>query len=337
MRFSNGYGSIIKLKGNRRRPFAVRITTGYNDNGNQKYKYLGYFESKHEALACLVEYNNNPYDIDAKKTTFSEVWTGWLNNHSDKVSKSTLAVYKTAYSKLERLHKVPFANIRASHIQSIIDESPTYSGARIIKIVSGLLYKYAIKKEIVDKNLSELLELPKKTKKKDKQPFTLDHIKKILDQEETLHGDMLIILLYTGLRISELLQIETKNIDIENRIMVGGIKTEYGKNRSIPIHKRLIPIIKRNMGETYLFEAPRGGMYHYSNEGLKLNKTIKSFGIDRTIHETRHTFISQLDRLGIDKVIIKRIVGHSTKDITEHYTHKDNNDLIQAIDTFEYL
>ncbi len=345
MRLPNGYGSVVKLKGNRRKPYAVRITTGFKENETneygiikytQTYKYLGYFKTKNEALACLVGYNENPYDIDAKKITFLELWNEWLSIHSDKVAKSSLSVYKTAFNKCEPLHKIAFANLRAFHFQTIIDKSENYSGARIVKIVAGLLYKYAIKNEIVDKNYAELLELPKKTNKKEKRPFTIDNINTIWKNENTLHGDMLLILLYTGMRISELLQLETKNIDLDNRIMVGGIKTEYGKNRTIPIHNKILPIIKRHIGKTYLFEAPRGGMYHYSNEGLKINKTIKSLGIDRTIHETRHTFISQCDRLGMNQLIVKRIVGHSTKDITEHYTFKDNKDLIDAIDMFEY-
>ena len=63
---------------------------------------------------------------------------------------------------------------------------------------------------------------------------------------------------------------------------------------------------------------------------------MKTLGLDHTIHETRHTFISQCSRIGIDTVMVKRIVGHSTKYITEHYTHKNADDLIAAIDLFKY-
>ena len=57
MRLPNGYGGIVKLSGKRRKPYAVRITTEYTDNGGQKYKYLDYFATRREALACLEEYN----------------------------------------------------------------------------------------------------------------------------------------------------------------------------------------------------------------------------------------------------------------------------------------
>ena len=51
MRLPNGYGSIYKIGGKRRKPFAVRITTGWEDNGKQIIKYLGTFRTRAEALA----------------------------------------------------------------------------------------------------------------------------------------------------------------------------------------------------------------------------------------------------------------------------------------------
>lgn len=54
MRNPNGDGSAVKLGGNRKKPFAVRITTGYTDDGKQIYKYLSYHANRNEAL--LVKY-----------------------------------------------------------------------------------------------------------------------------------------------------------------------------------------------------------------------------------------------------------------------------------------
>ena len=71
MKNPNGYGSVIKLSGKRRRPFAARITISYDDNGKQTYKYLGYYETRKEALQELSLYSANPYDTDLKKITDS--------------------------------------------------------------------------------------------------------------------------------------------------------------------------------------------------------------------------------------------------------------------------
>ena len=74
MKNPNGYGSVIKLSGKRRRPFAARITTGYDDNGKQIYKYLGYYETRKEAMRELSLYSANPYDIDLKSLTMQNIY-----------------------------------------------------------------------------------------------------------------------------------------------------------------------------------------------------------------------------------------------------------------------
>lgn len=89
MRLPSGYGSIIKKGGKRRRPFAVRITVGWTDEGKQLYKYLGYFATRKEAISCLDNYNENPYNIDSRALTFSDIYKKWADwryiSHDEKV------------------------------------------------------------------------------------------------------------------------------------------------------------------------------------------------------------------------------------------------------------
>lgn len=70
MRLPNGFGSVVNLGKRRRKPFGVRITTGWNENKRQTYKYLGYFEKKIDALAFLMEYNKNPLSSRKPKNHF---------------------------------------------------------------------------------------------------------------------------------------------------------------------------------------------------------------------------------------------------------------------------
>lgn len=78
----NGYGSVFKLSGNRRKPWAVRITTGWTEEGKQTYEYLGYFTTRQEAMIALADYNSNPYDLSAGKITFKEVYEDLRRNVS---------------------------------------------------------------------------------------------------------------------------------------------------------------------------------------------------------------------------------------------------------------
>ena len=68
----NGYGTVAKLSGNRRKPFVIRKTIGWNDKGHPIYDTIGYSATREEGLMILAEYNRNPYDIDAAKITMKE-------------------------------------------------------------------------------------------------------------------------------------------------------------------------------------------------------------------------------------------------------------------------
>ena len=84
MRLPNGYGGVVKLSGNRRRPYAARITTGWHINDItgkriQHYQILGYAPTRSEALQILARYNNYPIDGETLKLTFREMFAGGRN------------------------------------------------------------------------------------------------------------------------------------------------------------------------------------------------------------------------------------------------------------------
>lgn len=72
MRNPNGYGSVVKLSGNRRKPFVVRKTVGWNDKGYPVYQTIGYYPTREAGMIALAEYNKAPWDIDAVLTLETE-------------------------------------------------------------------------------------------------------------------------------------------------------------------------------------------------------------------------------------------------------------------------
>lgn len=107
MKLPNGYGSVIKLSGNRRKPWRARKTSGYilNDNGKtvQQYIELGCYETKAEALKDLAKYNECPYNVKDANKTFSEIYELWLNekkmmqNSNGEKNNSVIRGYIFAY------------------------------------------------------------------------------------------------------------------------------------------------------------------------------------------------------------------------------------------------
>ena len=86
MKLPNGFGSVYKLSGNRRKPYVAKKTKGWNinpDTGKAKQLYItvGYYSTRKEALTALAEFNANPYDVNAAKVTFADVYERWSDEH----------------------------------------------------------------------------------------------------------------------------------------------------------------------------------------------------------------------------------------------------------------
>lgn len=346
MRLPNKYGGVVYLGENRRKPYGARITIGFEPKGEkngvmqyrQKYKYLGFFEKRTEALECLMDYNKNPYDIETRNITLKEVYEEWHKKHSPNIAKSTMKTYELAFNRCKEIFNVPFYNLKNRNLQAVIDSISSPAIAKQVKILLGHLYKLAIKNEYCEKDYSKLIELPKMEKVKPKIPFTKEEIDFLWSYEGDYFADMLLILLYSGLRIAELLAIENDKINLEERYMIGGLKTEAGKDRVIPIHKDIVHLIEkhRDANNKTLYIGARGDALNYTYLRKKMSAFLKAHNLKHTFHDTRHTFISQCSRLNFNELIVKRIVGHSSGDITDRYTHKSIEDLVRAIDEFVY-
>ena len=120
MKNPNGYGSVSKLSGKRRRPYIVRITTGFDMEGRQIMKTLGYYETQTKAIKALADYNENPYDISLKDITLKEVMDRFMRNKKGLVEKSSQKSYKVWYNYLKPLCNKRMKDIRTLELQNFI-------------------------------------------------------------------------------------------------------------------------------------------------------------------------------------------------------------------------
>lgn len=347
MKNPNGYGGVVNLGKKRRKPFAIRVTDGYKINKQtgkvtQKYKYIDYFESRREAMIALAEYNKDPYDVDARKLTFEEVFTYFLKEEfptDDLIEKEQIRKngYNAAFSHAERLHNMKFVDIRKAHMQDVIDNCDKgHSTKRKIKTLFNRLYNFARDNDWIDKNYSSSVTIPESKRKTTRRPFTEEEINQVWESIHSIEfADTALIMIYTGLRPGELLGIENENIFLEDRYMIGGMKTEAGTDRIIPIHKKIKPLIENRMSDhKYLVLSPKNSKMSYSTFlKHRWNPLMDKLKMDHKPHNARHTFATLMDYAGANKVAIKKIMGHANSDITDGtYTHKSVKDLLDAVD-----
>ena len=336
----NGYGSIIKLSGRRRKPWAIRVTDGFVD-GKQIYRYVSYHETKTEALEALAKEQITPTSPKAKITA-AELFTEWKGTKSYKdLSRNTQYNYDAAFKLLSPLHDKIFTNLRTQHLEELISGLKkngipmSHSTKSKVKILLGLLYKYAMQNDICNKNYAEFIKLDK-TEKKEKEIFSDVEIETFFKHDDIENVDTILILLYTGMRINEMLNITKFDIDLKNNTITGGLKTDAGKNRIIPIHPRIRKYIENRYNNATDKLFYRGNNIALTDSYYRKNiyyPLLEQLNIPKkTIHCTRHTTATLLAEHGADVNAIKQILGHSNYAFTaDTYTHVDINFLKKAI------
>jgi integrase len=333
-RLENGFGTVYKLSGNRRRPFIVRKTIGYKDNGQQIFETIGYYETYTAAFTALAEFNKAPFDLSKRNITLKEIAESWYKVEEPKFKPSTIKTLKSTMNKLKPIDHLLFMEIRTDTIQRHVDSLNGINTKKRMKTLFSNLYKYAKSLDLSIKDYSEFVFIKDEVVEKiEKRPFTNEEIKKCWSNKGDILYDAILILLFSGLRPAELMELKKENIHLDKNYMIAGMKTRAGTNRTIPISKYIYPVLERlmNNDKPHLFYNIRKNKMTYKNlhEGM-----AKLF--EHTPHECRHTFISNFDRTEANIGVVKKIVGHSSTDVTEKvYTHKTIEELQEAMKLFD--
>lgn len=139
MKLPNGFGSIVKLSGNRRKPYAVR----------RHGKYLAYFATHDEALIYLADVNKQP-DIVGSELTFAEIYRLEMAEHTAKISPKTVNGYKSAYQHCRNLWPMKIKDIKVSDLQAVIAGCETGQPTqKKVRQIMHNVYRYAVKYQLI--------------------------------------------------------------------------------------------------------------------------------------------------------------------------------------------
>lgn len=348
MRLPNGLGSVHQIGGgkNRRKPWRARVPSHVEFNpetgkATQKYITVGYYETEIEAIEALMEYRKNPYTLEAATCTFEDVFEKWKAKKYPEISKHGQYGYNAAFNNSEALHKMKVRDIRASHLEEIMANVPgKFQVQTRLKTFWGQIFKYAMEHDIIQKDYSQFVKTRDKdegTKRTDIPEEDREKLWQAIDAGDH-DAEIAMLYIYTGMRPSELLEVKKENVDLASRIMVGGLKTDAGRDRRIPIHACIMPIMERLMqteGEYLIMRMSKGTPKQMTYRYFKDNHWIplmERMGMSYTAHYGRHTLSTMLRVAEIEEDIRKLILGHKNADITDRYTHHPDWMLVAAID-----
>lgn len=342
MRLPNGFGQICYLKGNHRKPYRAMVTIGTNENGRPICKILkpqGYFETYNDAYYALMEYHKNPKVLT--KITFGEIFQKWSEENYPRLQINSINSYNNSRHHLKEIQNISITEFKSKDIKELLmKDSISDSNVGLVKILLNQLYDYAVENEYVDKNYSRLTKIKNRTYKtiKGHKSFSKEEISILWKNISNRIVRMILFQCYTGMRPNELCNIKIENINLDNNTIVGGSKTEAGKNRIIPIHSSIKNFIDNS--NEYLFTNTRGEKLDYRMYVNYFNKTLKELNIEKhSPHDCRKFFITTAKEFSLDEYAIKLIVGHHISDLTERiYTERSIdwlNSEIQKIKVYE--
>lgn len=348
MRLPNGIGSVHQINDGKRRrnPWRARVPAHIEFNAetgkaSQKYINIGYFPTEEDAIAALFEYRKNPYTIEASVCTFSEVYEMWSKKKFPTVSKMAQYGYIASYKHSEPIHNMKMRDIRTLELENImLNVNGGHQLQTKLKTLWGQMFKYALEHDIVQKDYSAFVKLRDKAPETNRTDISKEDIARLWKEADKGNeiAEIVLIYIYTGLRATELLEALKENVFLDKRIMIAGKKTDAGKDRRIPIHRDILPLIEKRMKEDseYLITVDRKGKrepYIYATFAkLNWKPFMESLKMNYTVHFARHTFATLMREAGVEEDLRKIIIGHKSQDITDRYTHYSDEMLLEAID-----
>lgn len=342
----NGYGSVVKLSGNRRKPFEVRVNTRMDERYYPVYDVLGRFPTREEGLIALAEYNKSPYSISDRDMTFSQLYEKFYKNkyeYSGKTySRSSMDCTKSAYSYCSTLYDLTYSKLRTDDFRSILAQlnnkgKPlSHALQEHIKNLFNQMDKYALQNDIIEKGYASFAAITVSEDDMPGVPFTPEELQILWNNKDVPWVDSILIYIYSGWRVSELILMPTEDIDLKEGTFKGGLKTAAGKNRIVPIHSKIRCFVENRLIVNHGILFALNGRPITSGTYTNLfKKTLKAIGITtyHTPHDCRHTFTSLLDSAGVNQVCIDRLIGHASSSLTTRtYTHKTLEELKQAVE-----
>ena len=264
--------------------------------------------------------------------TLRQLFNEWLPIHSQSISDSAVKSYYIAFKHISNISDMPITNVHFQHLQNVINsmhvKGLSYSSCKKVRTLLNQLLNYAIIKDYAITNYTLHLKLGPNIPTIQRKVFTRQQINKLW-AIGTSYSRMILILLYTGLRIGELLDLRGQDINRRSSyLIVRRAKTKAGEGRIIPIHHRIMPIIEQLYTNTddYLFNIS------YTTFHKHFKDIMKQLNCKHTIHDTRHTFASLLDAVAAPNAL-RSLLGHKQGDITTRvYTHKTIRELRKAIE-----
>ncbi|MBE3585465.1 MAG: site-specific integrase [Thermoanaerobacter sp.] len=378
----HGEGTIYKRKDGR---WEAKASIGFDPATGKPRRLTKYFKTRKEAQEWLAKVQHEKATgtfVEPHRVTVGEWLDRWLNDYvKPRVRPKTWQGYKD----VARLHiipeigHIPLSKLQAGDLQRLYNSKMEGGRAdgkegglssRTIHMMHQVIHgalKQATKEQLIPRNVSEAVSLPK-LRYKEIQPLTAEQVARFLEaaKSDRLYTAFLMDI-GTGLRRGELLALRWQDVDLKNGVVhvkqsIGRVKVENGptktalvfsepktpkSRRTVPLpgevlrelkeHKKRQAQEKLFFGQAYqdnglVFCTEDGRPLDPDNFGKRYGRLLKKAGIPHVaLHNLRHTCATLLLEAGEHPKIVQELLGHSRINITlDIYSHVRPEMLQQA-------
>lgn len=326
-RHGAGEGTVYKLSGDRRKPFYAVF----------KGKSTGRMYATREEAELALEELRKAVRPDLFSYTLEDVYMAWSDVAYRSMGPYSIKGYEQSWKYVpEELRKKQARDIRSDDFQHLIDQMQKRDGlsdstSNKVKFLYSNLCQWMMQRDMIQQNYAQFVSV-QTTPHRKAETFTVEDVQRINTLAAGADNDKMVqcarltmIMLFTGMRISELflLPVSGIHLDVETPFIKGGIKTDAGKNRIIPIHSHILPFVR------FFVENARGELFITGYKGQQKSngfrsrdyyKMLEYLGISRkTPHNTRKSAATQAAEGGMDQVAMMKIFGWADMAVAHKY------------------
>lgn len=289
-----------------------------------------------------------------KGATFGSVVAEWRTRHLQKVSYNTAAKYENCLKRAldhfgdDNIKEISSLDIER-YVDSMVESNFAKETVQVNLAIMRRLLEYAKKKNYIDNNVADDVEIPKGLRKTTREAPTSDERTTIINSLDKHFGLFAYLAIFTGLRRAELLALTWEDIDFANCILKVNKSIVYQHNqpiisptktktsvRDVIIPEPIAEILEKRKSKGYIFGGQKPMTYQAFRRAYE--RYQKESGLKLTAHQLRHGYATLLYEASVDVKSAQALLGHAnistTMDIYTHITAQKMQSEKNKLDSF---